>query len=224
VARAFGQTSTLPGYGHHSRWSHPRSGRRAGRTLMDFPVIALVCSLGGLDALSQVLRRLPVDLDAAVVVLQHVDPETRSGLAGILAKHCALPVAPAADGDALRPGHVLVAPSGSHTLITGDGRIALIASGARPPYRPSADLLLTSLALAVGPRAIAVVMTGYGNDGATGATAVNHLGGVVIATDKATSTEFAMPQATIDRKTVTDYVVGLNEVAALLLTLTRPRS
>jgi two-component system chemotaxis response regulator CheB len=180
-----------------------------------------VCSVGGLDALYQVLQGLPADLGAAVIVLQHVDPATPSGLARILDRHSVLPVTPARDGAELVPGEVVVAPSGRHTLVTGAGRIALIASGPRPPYRPSADLLLTSVALAAGPRAIAVILTGYGNDGATGATAVHHLGGVVIATNQATSTEFAMPQATIDREAVTDHVVDLGEVAGMLGTLTR---
>ena len=189
------------------------------RLTPDFPIVALVCSMGGLRALGHVLRDLPAPLGAAVIVLQHVDPSVPSSLAAILSKHCALPVAPARDGGLLAPGHVVVAPSGRHTLVTGDGRIALIASGARPPYRPSADLLLTSLALAVGPRAIAVILTGYGNDGATGATAVHHFGGIVIATNEATSTEYAMPHATIDRETVTDHVVSLDDVAGLMVGL-----
>ena len=98
--------------------------------------------------------------------------------------------------------------------------MALIESGARPPYRPSADLLLTSLALAVGSRAVAVVLSGHGIDGATGATAVHHFGGMVIASDEATSTEYSMPGATIGRDTIIDHAIALDEIAALLLTLT----
>ncbi len=65
-------------------------------------------------------------------------------------------MAEARDGDQLDPGRVLVAPPGQHTLITPQQRVALIPSGSVPPYRPSADLLLTTLALAAGPRVIAV--------------------------------------------------------------------
>ena len=186
----------------------------------NFPVMALVCSTGGLDALSRVLRPLPASFDAALLVLQHLDPDTTSGLTRILTRRTVLPVSDAREGDVLTAGTILVAPSGQHTLITGQGTVALIESGARPPYRPSADLLLTSLALAVGPRAVAVVLSGHGIDGATGATAVHHFGGMVIASDEATSTEYSMPGATIGRDTIIDHAIALDEIAALLLTLT----
>jgi two-component system chemotaxis response regulator CheB len=104
---------------------------------------------------------------------------------------------PARDGDQLTPGRVVVAPAGQHLLITSELRLALIESGAFPPSRPSADLLLTTLAIAAGPRAIAVVLSGTGHDGATGATAVHRFGGTVLATDEASSQSFAMPSATI---------------------------
>lgn len=67
--------------------------------------------------------------------------------------------------DPLRPGHVLVAPPGRHTLITRDETIALIYSGPVPPCRPSPDLLLTTLALAAGPRVVAIVLSGEGQAG-----------------------------------------------------------
>jgi two-component system, chemotaxis family, protein-glutamate methylesterase/glutaminase len=186
----------------------------------NFPVVALVCSTGGLDALSRVLGPLPAGFGAALLVLQHLDPDAKGGgLTRILSRRTVLPVRDAGEGDVLTPGTVLVAPPGHHTLITGQGTVALIASGDRPPYRPSADLLLTSIALAVGNRAVAVVLSGHGIDGATGATAVHHFGGLVIASDEATSTEFSMPGATIDRDTILDRAMALDEIAALLLTL-----
>jgi two-component system chemotaxis response regulator CheB len=184
-----------------------------------FPVVALVCSAGGLDALTRVLQPLPADFPGAVLVLQHVAPDAHSWLAEILARRSALPVVAAFDGAALSPGTVLVAPAGHHMLVTHQDVLALIASGPLPPARPSADLLLTSLALAVGSRAIAVVLSGHGHDGATGATAVHHFAGVVIASDEASSTEFSMPQATIGREGIIDHVVGVDEIAALLVRL-----
>jgi two-component system, chemotaxis family, protein-glutamate methylesterase/glutaminase len=186
----------------------------------NYPVVALVCSTGGLDALTRVLRPLPSGYGAALLVLQHLDPEAQGGgLSRILGRRTGLPVHDAHEGDALTPGTVLVAPAGHHTLITGAGTVALIESGDRPPYRPSADLLLTSLALAVGHRAVAVVLSGHGIDGATGATAVHHFGGLVIASDEATSEEFSMPSATIDRDTIIDHEMALDEIAGLLIRL-----
>lgn len=184
-----------------------------------FPVVALVCSTGGLDALTRVLAPLPADFPAAVIALQHLQPHLPSQLAPILARRTALHVASAHDADALTAGRVLVAPAGHHLLVTRQETVALIVSGDRPPYRPSADLLLSSLALAVGTRVIAVVLSGTGIDGATGATAVHRFGGVVIASNAASSTALSMPQATISRDGIIDHVVPLDGIAHLLITL-----
>jgi two-component system chemotaxis response regulator CheB len=185
-----------------------------------FPIVALVCSAGGIDALTQVLAPLPDDLPAAVIVLQHISPDHPSCLADVLNQRTALTVTAATDSAALAPGTVLVTPPGRHTLIAGDQSIALIPSGAIPPYRPSADLLLATLAASAGKRVIAVVLSGRGNDGATGASAVHRFGGTVIACTAVSSTEAAMPQATIDRDNAVDHVVSLGDIAALLQTLT----
>ena len=126
----------------------------------------------------------------------------------------------AATGDELTPGRVLVAPPGVHTLIAADATVALIPSGDRPPYRPSADLLLTTRAVAAGPRVITVVLSGHGNDAATGATAVHHFGGTVITASPETSTAPAMPQNTIGRDNATDHVVAVDDIAALLQAMT----
>jgi two-component system chemotaxis response regulator CheB len=184
------------------------------------PVVALVCSSGGFDAIARILGTLSDEFAAAVLVLRHHDPHARNQLAQILQRKTHLPVATARDGDRLHAGHVLVAPAGYHTLVAADDTIALIKSGDRPPYRPSADLLLTSLAVKAGPRAIAVVLSGYGNDGATGATAVHRFGGVVIASDQATSTVFAMPYATISRDEIIDHIEPVDEIGPLLTKIT----
>lgn len=190
----------------------------------EFPIVALVCSTGGLEALTRVLAPLPANLPAAIIALQHLDPERASGLPAVLQAHTGLPVAPVADGAALMPGRVLVAPPGCHTLVTAAHSLALIPSGPVPPYRPSADLLLTTLAVTAGARGIAVVLSGDGNDAATGATAVHRFGGTVIASSLDTSARTAMPRATIDRDSAIDHVLPLDEVAGLLLALaTAPR-
>ena len=184
--------------------------------MSDHPIIALVCSAGGLEAVTAVLTPLPAGLPATVVVLQHSTPDAPAMLAPILSRRTALPVTTAVDGDPLTPARVLVAPPGSHTLVTADATVALIPSGDRPPYRPSADLLLTTLATAAGRRVIAVVLSGHGNDAATGTTAVHHFGGTVIAASLETSSAPAMPQATMNRDNATDFVVAVDDIAGLL--------
>jgi two-component system chemotaxis response regulator CheB len=183
------------------------------------PVVALVASAGGLDAVSRILSELPAKLDAAVLVLIHQAPDHASTLAEILGRRCTLPVVVAEHDGQLTPGTVLVVPPGQHLLITARQRTALIVSGAAPPSRPSADLLLATLATALGPRAIAVVLSGGGHDGATGATAVHRLGGTVIASDRGSSSTFSMPLATIERDHAIDAVLDLDEIGAHLAAL-----
>jgi two-component system chemotaxis response regulator CheB len=187
-------------------------------------VIALVCSAGGLEALFAVLEPLPADLPAAVIALQHLPPDRESHLSEVLARRCALPVAVVSDGEVLEPAHVYVVPPGRHALATQDGRLRLIVSGAAPPYRPSADLLLTSLAVTAGERTIAVVLSGSGVDGATGATAIHDFGGVVIAADRASSAHFGMPEAAIGRDDAVDFVLPVSEIPDRLVELVDSRA
>ena len=177
-------------------------------------VVALVCSAGGLQALTSVLAPLSPTFPAAIIVVQHQSPDLPSLLAGILARRCALPVRVAEDGIELTPSTVFVVPPGRHAIATTDNRLALIAIEAGSPYRPSADLLLASLALVAGPRTIAVILSGRGRDGAMGASAVHDCGGVVIAADRATSRYFEMPAAAIRRTGSVDHVLRVTDIAA----------
>ncbi|MCE3553121.1 chemotaxis protein CheB [Pseudonocardia sp. RS11V-5] len=180
-------------------------------------IVVLACSAGGLDALSRVLQPLPADLPAAVVVVQHQRPEQGSLLAPILARRCRLPVHDVHHGEQLREGHVYVVPPGRHALATTAGTLALISTDGPPPYRPSADLLLTSLAVTAGPRTTAVILSGGGRDGATGAVAVHDFGGTVLAADEASSAHFAMPAAAIARDDAVDRVLPVDDIAAALV-------
>ena len=182
-------------------------------------IVALVSSAGGLDATRSVLADLPADFGAPIVVLQHLSPERESNLPEILQRQTPLSVVIAEDKAPLEASHVYVAPPGCHTLVTPDQRLSLIEVGAYPPSRPSADLLLTTLAMAADERAIAVVMTGQGHDAATGATAIHKHGGIVIATDEETSDHFSMPAATIDRDKIVDAIVPVPELAQRLIEL-----
>ncbi|MGN6167314.1 MAG: chemotaxis protein CheB [Solirubrobacteraceae bacterium] len=133
----------------------------------------MVASAGGLEAVSTVLRGLPQDLHAAVIVLIHQPPDRANALVSLPQRRSSLPVALAHDGASLTAGTVVVASPGKPMLVTTGPSIALIFSGASPRSRRSADLLLATLATACGatacgPRATAVVLCGGGHDGATG--------------------------------------------------------
>lgn len=166
------------------------------------------------------LGSLPADLPAAVVVVQHQSPHAPwSALTDLLAGRSRLRVEVAIEGVQLSPGLVLVTPPGRHVIIRRDETIALIEAGPVPPARPSADLLLSTLAVATGSRCIAVVLSGTGMDGATGATAVHHFGGTVIASDETSSAHFGMPSETINRDDAIDYVLPVEAIGDLLIKL-----
>jgi two-component system chemotaxis response regulator CheB len=185
-----------------------------------FDVVALAASAGGLQALSCVLSGLPKDFAAAVVVLQHLDPRHRSLMAEILSRRTGLPVQEAAEGDRLSPGTVLIAPPNKHLLVNPDGVVSLTQTELVHFVRPSADLLFESLAASFGDRAIAVVLTGTGSDGAMGLKAIKKMGGTVIAQDESSSEFFGMPSAAIASGNV-DFVLALEEISSALMTLLR---
>ena len=158
-------------------------------------IVALVTSAGGLEALSAVLAPLPAGFPAAVVVGQHLGES--SVLVDILARRLALPVAWAGEGMRLRPGRVYVGPPHCRFEIRPDLTCAVAPlSGELLRVRPL-DLLLESLASATGPQGLAVVLTGTGEDGASGARAVREAGGRVIAQSEDTATFAGMPHAAV---------------------------
>ncbi|WP_051831168.1 chemotaxis protein CheB [Streptomyces violens] len=178
-----------------------------------FPVVALASSAGGLNALFQVLGPLPADLPAAVLVAQHQQPDRPNRLPHLLDARTRLTVRSARDGDTLERGTVLVTPPGYHLLVVSDNRIGLIAVGERAvPPRPTADMMLATLAVTCGPRALAVVLTGVGTDAQSGIRAVTCCGGRALAQDEVTSAHFGMPGAAI-RTGEVDKVLPLTEIA-----------
>jgi two-component system, chemotaxis family, protein-glutamate methylesterase/glutaminase len=188
-------------------------------TPFTLPVIGIAASAGGLTALSTVIGALKPDLNAAILILQHLSASHPSHLANILARRTRLEVKEAASDDRLRRGVILTAPPGLHLLISPQG---IVSFSHRPPVnhvRPAADRLFESLAGSFGPRSIAVVLTGTGSDGAKGAQVVKQAGGIVIVQDQATSEFFGMPSAAIQAGLV-DRILPLEEIAPALEALT----
>jgi two-component system, chemotaxis family, protein-glutamate methylesterase/glutaminase len=165
-----------------------------------------------------VLSRLPQTIGAIIVIVQHVDPRHRSLMPQVVGRQSRLPVTHAEDGVHLEPGHAYMAPPARHFLVKRDGVITLTDTELVNFVRPSADLLFESVAAVYGPRAIAVVLTGSGHDGALGVTAIKQRGGTVVAQDEATSEFFGMPSAAI-KTGVVDFVLPLHEIAPKLVTL-----
>jgi len=188
---------------------------RTGGRLAGFDVVALAASAGGLNALSHVLAALPADFPAALVVVQHLDRRHRSLMADILARRTKLQVNEAVEGDALVAGRVYIAPSNRHLLVNSDGTLSLTQSELVHFVRPSADLLFESTAASYKDRAIAVVLSGSGHDGAMGVTAIKKMGGTVIVQDAKNAEFSGMPEAA-KATGGADFVLELDEIAPAL--------
>lgn len=157
-------------------------------------VVGIGASAGGPPALEQVLGALPPDFELPVLVVQHICEGFTDGLATWLDSVIALPVRLARDGEPAGTG-VTIAPDDAHLLLDAGGHLRLDRHSARGPHRPSADLLLTSIAAAAGRGAVAVVLTGMGHDGAAGVAAVRSAGGVALTERSETAPLTGMPLA-----------------------------
>jgi len=180
-----------------------------------FDIVALAASAGGLNALTQVLQALPADFAAGIVVVQHLDPRHRSLMAEILGRRITLKVKEAAQGDRVAAGTVMIAPPNNHLLVNQEGLLTLTQTELVHFLRPSADLLFESTAAAYRERAIAVILSGSGHDGAMGVKAIKKMGGTVIAQDQESS-EFGGMPAAAQQTGLVDFVLPLNEIARAL--------
>lgn len=184
-----------------------------------FNVVVLAAEAGGLKALSQILPALPLDFPAAIIVVQHLDTQSNHGwITDALSRSTTNPLLQAEEGEPLRPGLIYVAPPNSHTFVTPNGTFCLSQAALVDFARPSADLLLQSVAASFKERAIAVILSGTGSDGAIGVQAIHKMGGKVLAQAENTSEFFDMPRAAIATGVV-DFVLPLNEIASTLVNL-----
>ncbi len=175
--------------------------------------VAVAASTGGPRALVEVLGRLPANLPAAVLVVQHMPRHFTGRLAARLDTLCALPVIEPADEEPLRAGRVYLAPGGCHMRVAnGDGLRIRLEDG--PPVwgvRPAADPVFDDVARLFGRAAIGVVLTGMGRDGAAGLRAIRESGGWTIAQDPETATLAGMPRSAAP---FADVMLPLERIAA----------
>jgi two-component system chemotaxis response regulator CheB len=181
-------------------------------------VIAVGASTGGIEALRTLLEALPPDAPGLVIV-QHMPEGFTGAFAQRLNQTCRIDVKEAATGDRVAPGRALIAPGNRHTLVRRSGAFYLIEVVDGPlvsRHRPSVDVLFRSVAQAVGPNAIGVIMTGMGSDGADGLLEMKQAGALTLAQDEASCVVFGMPKEAIDRGAV-GQVVGLGQLAPWIL-------
>lgn len=200
---------------------HPRGRKRrtsAGFAAVkpDYPVIAIAASLGGPKALAEVLADLPVNLPAPVVICQHITPGFSDDLARWLAQETGHRVHEAADGQRLVKGEFFIAPSHVHLVVSPSGLMRHDEGAPLGGFKPSCDLLLTSVAQSFSSKAIGVVLTGMGRDGAKGLKAIRDAGGHTIAQDQASSVVFGMPGEAVNLGAA-ERVLHLDDIGAQLV-------
>lgn len=185
------------------------------------PIVAIAASLGGPKALARLLAALPKDFAAPTVLCQHITPGFADDLARYLAVETRHEVVEARTGLKLEASRVYVAPSDVHLLVERDGTLRLDPGPAVGGFRPSCDVLLKSVAAAYGARAIGVVLTGMGKDGAKGLKEIRARGGHTIAQDQATSVVFGMPGEAIALGAA-EKVLPLDQIAGQLVKWVTP--
>jgi two-component system, chemotaxis family, protein-glutamate methylesterase/glutaminase len=183
-------------------------------------VIVVGASAGGVEVLKTLTAALPADLGAAVLVVLHLAPSSPSVLPALLQRRCALPVAFATDGEALRAGRVYVAPPDRHLVVDYEDRVRTTRAPRENHSRPAIDPLFRSAALAYGPRVIGALLSGRLDDGTAGIWAVKDRGGTVVVQDPEDALHPDMPRNAL-RYTTADHVVGAEAIAPLLARLVR---
>jgi len=197
----------------------PRKGKPGGAGSPN-GVIAVGASTGGTEALRVFLTALPTDCPP-VVIVQHMPEVFTRAFAERLNKECAIEVEEARDGDRLQTGLALIAPGNRHMLVNRSGEelvVQIIDGPLVSRHRPSVDVLFRSVAISVGPKAVGIIMTGMGDDGAQGLCEMKEGGAATIAQDEASCIVFGMPKEAISRGAVS-VVVPLEQIAGTALNM-----
>lgn len=179
------------------------------------PLVALGSSTGGPGALASILAALPADLPAAVVVVQHVDPEFMASMASWLDRQTPLQVRLARSGDVPRQGEVLVAGSADHLAVAPDGRLRYTPTPSDYAYRPSVNVFFESAAAFWPRRVVGVLLTGMGRDGAAGLLALRRRGMITIAQSQDSCAVYGMPKAAVELDAAS-RVLHLNQIATAI--------
>lgn len=201
--------------------SRPRPRVRSGKSKSQRPpsrVVAIGISTGGPNALEYMLSQIPADFSGCLLIAQHMPAGFTEMLARRLDENSLIEVHEAVSGDQLLAGRALICPGNRHLLVRrgSHGQIAVVSDTPRVNgHRPSADVLFRSVAAQFGSSAIALLMTGMGDDGADGAGAIKKAGGLAIAQSFASCVVDSMPRNAVSRGHIT-HIVELESLPSFL--------
>lgn len=202
----------------------PRSKGKPGAPKEPTRVVAIGISTGGPQSLQYMLAQFPADFPGSIVVVQHMPEGFTDMFARRLDECCSLNVKEAQSGDLLQAGRVLICPGSRHIKVKKLplGDIAILSDDPQVNgHRPSADVMFKSVAEEFGSKAIGILMTGMGEDGANGLGLIKAAGGMTIAQGEQSCVVFGMPKAAIERGHAM-RVVDLDALAGTIQAHCRP--
>jgi two-component system response regulator WspF len=194
----------------------PASGNGSSGPLRQHPLIAIGASAGGPSALAAILRGLPGDFPAAIVVIQHVEAHFAGGMADWLSQQSAVPVSVAREGECPAIGRVLLAGTSDHLALKTATWLGYTPEPRDYPYRPSVDVFFDSVSRLWRGDAVGVLLTGMGSDGALGLKELRNRGHHTIAQDRATSAVYGMPKAAAALNAAVD-ILPMERIASRLV-------
>jgi len=190
---------------------------RTGRPVRD--IVAIGVSTGGPPAVQKVLSQLPADFPASILIAQHMPAAFTGPFAKRLDGVCRIAVKEAENGERLRPGTAYIAPGGKHLRV--DQKISMVEVVVTPEpaealYKPSANVLIESVAQAMGRRTLGVILTGMGSDGLEGMRVLKQKGGRALAQSDATCVVYGMPKAIVDAG-LADEIIDIDDMASAIM-------
>lgn len=188
----------------------PPAANSTGLQVTTQKIVAIGTSTGGTQALEFILTRLP-RLCPGIVIVQHMPEKFTAAFASRLNSISQLEVKEAENGDKILPGRAIIAPGGRHIVVKRSGaqyHVDVIDGPLVSRHRPSVDVLFRSVAKAAGKNALGIIMTGMGDDGASGMLEMHNIGAKTIAQNEETCVVFGMPQEAIKKG-------GVDEIKAL---------
>lgn len=186
-------------------------------------LVVIGSSTGGPAALAEILPALPRQFPVPILIVQHMPAAFTKCLGEDLSMKSVIPVAEARAGTLLRPGQAWIAPGDFHVTVRSRGMHVELAMNQDPPEhfcRPSVDVLFRSVAKVYGAGVLAIVLTGMGKDGVSGARAIRAQGGHVLVQDEETSVVWGMPGAVV-RAGLANDILPLSRISDELLRLVR---
>ncbi len=193
--------------------------KKLERRAVKHDIVGIGVSTGGPPTLQYILSNLPKDFPAAILIAQHMPAAFTPSFAKRLNELSPLEVKEAESFDKIKEGHVFIAPGGKHLKIKQKGGWIEVIVSEEPKdaiYKPSASILLESIAKEVGRRGLGVILTGMGSDGLEGAKLLKEKGGRVIAQSKETCVVYGMPKAVVEAG-IADEIVDLQEMPTAIV-------